>query len=96
MLVTTTWGFSISNDKGECLLEVIKVQINFYSKYVWKLDFEGHALVDEAMLTKAQHDSRFDNRCDDIRSFCKDYKALGYCTKYAKMRRDCPKTCGFC
>ena len=84
---------SISNVKGECLLEVVKVQLNFYSKYVWKLDFEGHALVNEVMLTKAQHDSRFDNQCKDK---CEVYKALGYCTKYAKMKRDCPKTCGFC
>ena len=27
---------------------------------------------------------------------CKSYAAKGYCTKYSKMKRDCPKTCKFC
>merc|ERR1711976_72070 len=60
--------------------------------------FEGHDLVDDDMLTKAQHDSRSGNLCSNYwyDSKCKNLANMGKCSKDSNVKKFCKKTCNLC
>ena len=92
-LVSASLGFSVSKDNGEFFVKVTKDQVE--SKVVFlTIDFEGHVLVEDILLTKAQHEFMFgngtlDRNADPTRRWPNGvipYKFSSYFTKDHKDR----------